>query len=79
MKCALQRVCVVAADVAVLAEVREGLNKVVREAGCEVDVLVNCAGITHTASMLETPDEKYQVLDWTSIYASICTLSCRSW
>lgn len=53
--------CVVAADVAVLEEVREGLSRGVKEAGCEVDVLVNCAGITHTATMLETPNEKYQV------------------
>ena len=26
-----------------------------------VDVLINCAGITHTATMQETPSEKYQV------------------
>lgn len=26
-----------------------------------VDVLVNCAGITHTATMLDTPSQKYEV------------------
>lgn len=57
------RQCVqtVAADVAVLAEVTEGVSRVVTETGCEVDVLVNSAGITHTAAMLDTPSEKYQV------------------
>lgn len=57
-----QRVCAVAADVSVQAEVEEGLGRSVKEVGCEVDVLVNCAGITHTATMLETASEKYQVL-----------------
>ena len=52
---------VVAADIAVLSEVREGLERGVKEVGCEVDVLVNCAGITYTAAMVDTPDEKYQV------------------
>lgn len=26
-----------------------------------VDVLINCAGITHTASLVDTPTEKYKV------------------
>ena len=60
--CTLQQVQTIAADVAVLtAEVTEGVSRVVTETGCEVDVLVNSAGITHTATMLDTPSDKYKV------------------
>ena len=42
--------------------VGEVLHRAMDEVGKQVDVLVNCAGITHTAPMIDTPSEKYQVL-----------------
>ncbi len=54
----------ISADVS-KAGVGEVLSKALEEAGVEVDVLVNCAGITHTATMIDTPVEKYQVTIYT--------------
>lgn len=42
--------------------VGQELDKAMEEMGRQVDILVNCAGITHTATMLDTPNEVYQVL-----------------
>ena len=56
----VQVVRVVSADVSD-AGVGAVLEKAIQGMGCDVDVLVNCAGITHTATMLETPCEKYKV------------------
>lgn len=41
--------------------VGEVLSEALDKEGQQVDVLVNCAGITHTATMMDTPKEKYQV------------------
>ena len=49
----------VAADVSQVS-VMEEIAKSEKEVG-SVDILVNCAGITHTATMLDTPPEKYEV------------------
>ena len=57
----LQRVQVVSADVSDPG-VGAVLERAMTEVGGQVDVLVNCAGITHTAAMVDTPMEKYQVL-----------------
>ena len=46
------------------ASVVEILRKHVEDVGVAVDVLVNCAGITHTATMLDTPLNTYQVTGW---------------
>lgn len=50
----------VSADVS-QESVIKSLKEAVKEAGREVDVLVNCAGITHTAPMIETPPHLYKV------------------
>jgi short-subunit dehydrogenase len=51
----------VSADVS-QASIGEELSRALEEeVGQEVDVLVNCAGITHTATMVDTPNETYQV------------------
>lgn len=55
----LQRVHTVSADVGSLG-VKDALKEVVRQMG-HVDVLVNCAGTTHTAPLHETPPETCQV------------------
>ena len=49
----------VSADVGSLG-VKGAVQEVVRHMG-HVDVLVNCAGITHTAPLHETPPEKCEV------------------
>ena len=47
-------------DVSSLSEVKESLTEAVKKGG-HVDVLVNCAGITHTDTLVDTPSEKFQV------------------
>lgn len=44
-----------------MAEVVETLDSAMQEIGQEVDVLINCAGITHTATILQTPNKTFQV------------------
>ena len=56
----VKRVCTVPGDVSKV-EVGEVLSKAVVEIGKTVDVLINCAGITHTAALLDTPVKTYQV------------------
>lgn len=56
-----QRVHIISADVSEAAAVKEKILTSVASSG-HVDVLINCAGITHTATMQETPSEKYQEL-----------------
>ena len=55
-----QRVHIISADVSEATAVKEKILTSVASSG-HVDVLINCAGITHTATMQETPSEKYQV------------------
>ncbi len=50
---------VVSADVSD-SSIVEQLTEYIQEVGV-VDVLVNCAGITYTAPMSNTPVQKYQV------------------
>lgn len=65
-----QRVQVVSADVS-QESVIESLKDAVKEAGREVDVLVNCAGITHTAPMTETPPHLYKELLCVNVLGSV--------
>ena len=48
------------ADVSSLDDVRGHMTEAVKKIG-HVDVLVNCAGITHTGTLVETPPEKFDV------------------
>ena len=50
---------ILAADVSSV-DIKEALQVAVTANG-HVDVLVNCAGITHTATMVDTPSHKYEV------------------
>ena len=50
----------VSVDVGSLLEAKYRLTEAVKKLG-HVDVLVNCAGITHTATLVDTPAEKFQV------------------
>ncbi len=59
LPCCVQTVYVVSADIGSVA-VKDSLADAVRSNG-HVDVLVNCAGITHTATLQDTPSEKYEV------------------
>ena len=56
----LQKVNTVSVDVGSLLEAKYRLTEAVKKLG-HVDVLVNCAGITHTATLVDTPAEKFQV------------------
>ena len=47
-------------DVGSLLEVKYRLTEAVKKFG-HVDVLVNCAGITHTGTLVDTPADKFQV------------------
>lgn len=47
-------------DVGSLLTARHRLTEAVKKLG-HVDVLVNCAGITHTATLVDTPSERFQV------------------
>ena len=47
-------------DVGSLLEAKYRLSEAVKKLG-HVDVLVNCAGVTHTGMLLDTPAEKFQV------------------
>ena len=48
-------------DVSQASEVKKKAASILKEIG-GVDVLINSAGITHTATFLETPTEKYEVI-----------------
>ena len=50
----------VSVDVGSLLEAKYRLSEAVKKLG-HVDVLVNCAGVTHTGMLLDTPAEKFQV------------------
>ena len=50
----------VSVDVGSLLEAKYRLTEAVKKLG-HVDVLVNCAGITHTDTLVNTPSEKFQV------------------
>ena len=47
-------------DVSSLCDVRQQLTEGVQKFN-HIDVLVNCAGITHTATLVDTPSEKFKV------------------
>ena len=55
-----QRVCTVAGDVSA-ADIGDTLCNAVKDIGKSVDILINCAGITHTGTLLDTPNKIYQV------------------
>lgn len=59
---------VLSLDVSSLRDVRQQLAEGVLKFG-HVDVLVNCAGITHTARLVDTPSEKFQVLPCLLLFA----------
>ena len=50
----------VSVDVGSILEAKFRLAEAVKKLG-HVDVLVNCAGITHTATLVDTSAEKFQV------------------
>lgn len=54
---------VLSLDVSSLHDARQQLADAVESFG-HVDVLVNCAGITHTATLVDTPSERFQVSLW---------------
>lgn len=51
----------ISVDVGSILEAKYRLTEAVKKLG-HVDVLVNCAGITHTATLVDTPAERFQVL-----------------
>ena len=65
--------CTVSGDVGE-DEVVGTLESALQEIGKEVDVLINCAGITHTATMIQTPNRAFQVSsdkganDWETLF-----------
>ena len=55
----LQKVYILSADVSSV-DIKDKLLEAVAANG-HVDVLINCAGMTHTAALVDTPMEKYEV------------------
>ena len=55
---------VLSLDVSSLHDARQRLTEGVQKFN-HVDVLVNSAGITHTATLVDTPEEKFKVLYYT--------------
>ena len=49
-------------------DIRDKLLEGVAKTG-HVDVLINCAGMAHTATLLDTPPEKYEVK-----YGRVCRI-----